>query len=223
MIHRSGSRPFRLNPLAGEDRLRIYLLTTQSYYVTPGESDDVLAELRTRKVTSLARAIGSVWILLVSLLIAWLSAKLRNPEVGWAVFGVGCLGTLTFGGILALDFLQVLRLPQVVLAVYNDGRLHFFDDKLKISKYQSLGIRTRSRKSNHRLPTASRTYTVDLISIEQGRQHEYQLMASLGSELGPLARRLSTATGIPLESDIIKVISIQDDSGEDSGEIEIQP
>ena len=197
--------------MAGEDRLRIYLLTVKSYYVVRGESDEVLAELRTRKVASLARAIGSVWILLVSILVAWVAWKLRNPQVGWAIIGVGCLGTLTFGGILLLDFFQVLRLPQVILTVYNDGRLHFYDAKLQLRDYQAIGIRTRRQKSTRRIPTGSRTFTVDLIAMERGRQHEYQLMASLGTELGPLARRLSTATGISLESDLVKVVSLGDE------------
>lgn len=214
LTHRPSCRPFRWNPLAGQDRLRIYVLTKATYYVVAGESKEVVAELRTRIVSSLARSLGSVWILLVSIAIAWIANQLRNPEVAWALVGVGLLGTLTFGGILLLDFIQILRLPRVVLSIDRRGQVHLFDGKLTVANYQSLGLRTNRHKSNALIPTGSQTSTVDLVARENGRQHHYQLMATLGAELGMLARKLSTETGIPLESELVQIVSQDVDSEE---------
>ncbi|MEL7497178.1 MAG: hypothetical protein AAFN77_06175 [Planctomycetota bacterium] len=201
LTHRSNARPFRWNPLAGDDPLRIYLLTSGSYYVAKSEDPEVIAELKTRRSYSLTRVFGSIWMLMLCFVVAWIANEMRSPEIAWAMLGVGGLGAVSFGGVMVLDYLQILRLPRTILSVRNDGRIVFYDGALEVSNYQSLGLHTRWTRPGKFSPTGSRTCVFDLQVVQHGRKHIYQLAATLGSELSPLARRLSSATGIPLGAD----------------------
>lgn len=210
MVHRCSARPFRFNPLAGPDPLRIYLLTANSFRVkkfddpdgdasgSKGNQNNVVAELVTHRIYSVARIFSSGWMLVVCWLIGWLAAEMRAVEIQYAAYAIGGLASLTFGAVMVFDFLQTLRLPRVVVSVHSNGEIVFFDGQQTLHDYQSLSLRTRWSHGSRQVMGNS-ICTLDLISIERGREHVYQLAATSGAELGPLARRLSTATGIPLE------------------------
>lgn len=206
-VHRPRSRPFRFNLIAGPDRLRIYLLTANAYQVVKfddpdgageGTTQGVVAELRTHRIYSVARIFSTFWMLVACWLIGWIAAELRYVEIQYVAYGIGVLSTSTFGAVMVYDFLQTLRLPRVLVSVRSDGEIEFFDGEVSVRDYQSLAIRTRWAHGSGKVMGNS-TCTLDLIVVDRGRENIYQLAATSGAELGPIARRLSSATGIELE------------------------
>lgn len=198
---RPNARPFRFNPIAGPDEQRIYVLNSKTFEVaTKNCEPGVVAELRTHRGYSLTRILGSCWMFVTCLLIAWLASHFGRRQLFWALTGIGCLASMTFGAVMLFDFLQSLRLPRTLVSVRGDGTVEFFGGERILKDYQSIKIKTNRISPKHpRMFAGNTSYTLDLEALVDGQVYSYHLAAALNTDLLPVARRLATATGMSVD------------------------
>lgn len=202
IIVRPIARPFSFNPIAGPDEDRIYVLNSKTFEVaTKNCAPGVVAELRTHRGYSITRIVGSCWMFVTCLLIAWLASHFGRRQLFWALTGIGGLASLTFGAVMLFDFLQSLRLPRTLASVHGDGTIELFEGEHHLRDYQSIKLTTDRISPKHpRMFAGNTSYTLDLEALVDGQIYKYQLAAALNTDLLPVARRLGTATGISVQA-----------------------